>query len=150
MKKIIISWLFCLATVSVCGQDVCRYFQGDKICDKVSATKFILQSATPDITDIYIILQNPAAGRLKHIYDLDFGLFCVEMEHTSREDLLTLRRELNVREDVIYTSPFFLTKEAGPSSYTNAVIIRLKSKDDYPVLQEYANIYYIKNIGISN
>jgi hypothetical protein len=25
MKKIILSWLFCLTTVSVCGQDVCLY-----------------------------------------------------------------------------------------------------------------------------
>jgi hypothetical protein len=146
MKKIIISCLFCFVTVYISGQDVCWYLSDQKICHEVSATRFLLQSATSDITDIENALQNPVAGSLKKVYDLGFSLFCFEMENTGKENLLALRRELNAREDVIYTSAFFVDKSGGPSSYTNVVIVRLKSKDNYPVLQEYAETYLVKDI----
>jgi hypothetical protein len=32
------------------------------------------------------------------------------------------------------------------TGYTNEVLVILKSKDDYPVLQKYANVYHIKDI----
>jgi hypothetical protein len=62
------------------------------------------------------------------------------MENTSREDMWVLQRQLSSREDVVYTSPVF-GNLAG--IYINKVYVRLKSIDDYPVLQEYAGVYHI-------
>jgi hypothetical protein len=143
MKKIIISLLFCLVTMCTFGQDVCRYYQGQKVCYEVSATRILIKSKTLDITGIESALQHPVAGSLKIIYD--FGdLFLVEMQHTSKEDMWKLQRQFRSREDVIYTSPVFGVYPG--SGYTNEVIVMLKSEDDYPALEEYAEAYHIKDI----
>jgi hypothetical protein len=146
MKKIIISWLFCLATVSVCGQDVCRYFRGEKICDKVSATRILVKTETLDIAGLENVLRNPVAGSLKNIYDMG-DLFLIEMENTGREDMWALQRQLSAWEDVIYASPVFGNYPG--TGYTNEVLVTLKSKDDYPVLQEYAEAYHLEDITAS-
>jgi hypothetical protein len=144
MKKMIISWLFCLVTVYIFGQDVCRYYKGEKICYEVSAKRFLVKSATLEITDIENALRNPVVGNLKNIYDMGDKLFFIEMENTSKEDIWALQRQFSSREDVIYTSPVF--GGVPGSGYTNEVLVRLKSEDDYPVLQEYANVYNITDI----
>jgi hypothetical protein len=144
MKKVIISWLFCLVTVFICGKDVCYYYFEEKICYKVSATRILIYSETLDITGIENALQHPVAGRLKNVYELGDGLFVVEMEHTSRDDLWEIQRQLSSREDVIYTSPVF--GDMSSSAYSNEVLVRLKSADDYSVLQEYANVYHMIDI----
>jgi hypothetical protein len=145
MKKIIISCLFSLATVYTFGQDVCWYFQGQKTCYEVSATRMLVKSETLDIAGLEDALQNPIAGSLKTIYVMDGGLFVVEMEHTNKEDMWALQRQVSSREDIIYTSPVF-GKYPG-SGYTNEVLVSLKSNDDYPFLLEYAKAYHIKDIS---
>ncbi|MDR2773881.1 MAG: T9SS type A sorting domain-containing protein [Tannerella sp.] len=145
MKKIIIGMLFCLVAVYTFGKDVCYYYVNEKICYEVSATRMVVYSETLDITGIENALQNPVAGNLKNVYDMgDNTLFVVEMEHTSKEDMWALQRQLGSREDVIYTSPVFGGYPA--SAYTNKVYVSIKSEDDYPVLQEYANSYHITDI----
>jgi hypothetical protein len=145
MKKIIISWLFCLATVYLFGQDVCMYFRDEKICYEVSATRILVKSETLDIAGLENALQNPVAGHLKNIYDMgDNTVYVIEMEDTSKEDMWALHRQLSSMKDVIYTSPVFGGHPGA--GYTNDVLVVLKSEDDYPVLLEYAEIYSIKEI----
>ncbi|MDR1527099.1 MAG: T9SS type A sorting domain-containing protein [Dysgonamonadaceae bacterium] len=144
MKKMIISWLFCLATVYIFGQDVCYYFNDEKVCYEVSATRILVKSETLDIAGLENALQNPVAGSLKNIYVMGGGLFVVEMEDTGREDMWALHRQLSSMEDVVYAS---LIGGGYPGTgYTNEVLVMLKSEDDYPVLLEYAEIYSIKEI----
>jgi hypothetical protein len=144
MKKTVISWLFCLVSVYTFGQDFCMYFQGEKVCHEVSATRILINSETLDIIGIENALRNPVAGSLNNIYDLGGGLFVIEMKNTDKEDMWELQRQLSIREDVIYTSPVFGMGRG--SGYSNEVLVRIKSKDDYPVLQEYANTYHILDI----
>jgi hypothetical protein len=145
MKKIIISWLFCLVTVCIFGQDVCMYVgDGQKVCYEVSATRILVKSETLNITDIENALRNPVAGSLKNIYDMGDRLFFIEMQNTGKEDMWELQRQFSSREDVIYTSPVF--GDAPGAGYANEIIVMLKSEDDYPVLQECAEAYLIKEI----
>jgi subtilisin family serine protease len=90
------------------------------------------------------VLLNPVVGKLENTYDLGDGLFLIEMKNTGKENTLELQRQFSSREDVIYTSPVF--GGVPGSGYTNEVIVMLKSKDDYPVLQKYAGVYRIKDI----
>ncbi|MDR1097543.1 MAG: T9SS type A sorting domain-containing protein [Tannerella sp.] len=144
MNKMIFSWLFCFVTVCLSGQEVCWYLFGQKTCYEVSAARILIKSATLDIPGIEKALQNPVAGNLKDIYNLGDGLFLIEMQHTDKEDMRELQRLFGSREDVIFTSPVF---EMYPGAgYKNEVIVMLKSKDDYPVLEEYAGAYHIKDI----
>jgi hypothetical protein len=124
-------------------QDVCLYSRGEKTCYEVSATRILVKSTTLDIPGIENALQNPVAGSLKEVYDLG-GLFLVEMTNTGKGDMWNLQRQFSSREDIIFTSPVF---GAYPGSgYSNEVLVRIKSKDDYPVLEEYAGAYHIKDI----
>jgi hypothetical protein len=120
------------------------YSRGQKTCYEVSATRILVKSTTLDIPGIEKALQNPVAGSLKDVYNMGDRLFLVEMQHTNKEDMRELQRQFDSREDVIFTSPVFgMYPGAG---YTNEVIVRLKSNDDYPVLEEYAEAYHIKDI----
>jgi hypothetical protein len=120
------------------------YSQGQKVCYEVSTTRILIKSGTLNTTDIENALKNPVAGSLKNVYDLGDGLFLIEMQHTGKEDMWNLQRQLSSGEDVIYASPVFGTYPG--SGYTNEIIVMLKSKDDYPVLEEYAGAYHIKDI----
>ncbi|MDR1407218.1 MAG: T9SS type A sorting domain-containing protein [Tannerella sp.] len=149
MEKIIISGLFCLVTVYAFGQDFCMYLlEGQKVCYEVSATSILIRMETPvDITDMKNALQNTVAGSLKEIFELSFrSLFYVEMQNTSIENLLELRREWSAREDVTYTSPIILYDGNLEDAYANEIFVKLKSKDDYPALQERVEVYSIKDI----
>jgi hypothetical protein len=150
MGKIIIGWLLCLVTVYTSGQDVCRYYYNDeKICVEVSATKMLVKSKNVnDVAGVQNAIKNTGVGNLKNIADLGYGLFLVEMENTGRGDMWALQRQLRSREDVIYTSPVF--GDHHGSGYTNEVIVMLKSKDDYPVLQQCAEAYSIKDIKLND
>jgi hypothetical protein len=145
MKKTMISCFFCLLTVYTFGQDFCMYSQGKKVCHEVSATKFILRSNTLDATDIKNALQNMVADSPKEIIDMR-GAFYIEIQNTGKGNMLEMRRQLSAREDVIYTSPVFMKDNDLEDAYTNEIFIRLKSKDDYSVLQRSAEDYSIKDI----
>jgi hypothetical protein len=142
--KIIISCLFCFVTVFIFGQDVCWYLSEQKVCYEVSATRILIKTETLDITGIENALQNPVAGSLKNIYDMGGDLFVIEMENTGKEDMWPLQRQFSSMEDIIYTSSLFGMYPG--SGYTNEVLVMLKSADDYPVLQEYADAYHITDI----
>ncbi|MDR2653462.1 MAG: S8 family serine peptidase, partial [Prevotellaceae bacterium] len=147
MKKIIISWLFCLVTVCLFGQDFCMYFQGKKVYYKVSATKILVKFEKFDTNSIKDALQRTVIGSPRNIQDLGDQLFMIEMQNLSKENLLKLQNQWSSREDVIYTSPVFVDERGlESSSYTNEVIVGLKSKNDYPVLQKSAKVYSIKDI----
>ncbi|MDR2653461.1 MAG: T9SS type A sorting domain-containing protein [Prevotellaceae bacterium] len=123
------------------------YSQGQKVCYEVSATRILIKAETLDITDIENALQNPVAGSLKNIYDLGGRLFLIEMKNTTKEDMWNIQRQFSSREDVIFTSPVFVDDRGfEASSYTNEVIVGLKYKDDYTVLQKSAEDYSIKDI----
>jgi hypothetical protein len=145
LKVVIATTAFMMVMGVTFGQDVCYYYQEEKICYEVSATRFLIKSETLDITGIENALQNPVAGSLKNVYDLGDHVFVIEMEHTSKDDMWALQRQLRLREDVIYTSPLF--GDYPGTGYTNELSVRLKSAGDYPVLEEYANAYHIENIS---
>jgi hypothetical protein len=148
MKKIAINWLFCLVTVYTFGQDSCRYVADKKVCYEISTTKMLVKSETLDVNDITKALQNTVAGSLKNIRHLTFpfdGIFLVEMENTSKENMLELIRQWHFREDVLSASPIYLDEYGEDADgYTNELFVKLKSKDDYPVLQQYTEAYYIE------
>ncbi|MDR0349802.1 MAG: S8 family serine peptidase [Tannerella sp.] len=148
MKKIIISGLFCLATVYTFGQDFNIYVKNKKVSYKVSTTKMLVKPEKMDSTGIKNALtKNTVAGRLKKIDYLHNGIFLVEMENARKENMLELQRQWRSREDVLSASPVFLDtfgEDAG--GYTDKVFVLLKSNDDYPVLQKCAGNYHIKDI----
>ncbi|MDR2773880.1 MAG: T9SS type A sorting domain-containing protein [Tannerella sp.] len=146
MKKIIIGMLFCLAAVYTFGQDFCYYVGNEKVCRGISVTKMLVKSDL-DITNIENALQNTVAGSLKGIVFLQKGILMVEMENTSKENLLELIRQWHSREDVVFVSPVCVDEYGGEAGgYTNEIIVRLKSTDDYSVLQQYAEAYSITDI----
>jgi subtilisin family serine protease len=145
--KIIISWLFCLVTVFTYGQDFNMYVSGKKVNYKVSATKMLIKTEKMNATSIKKALTNTVAGSPKKIDSLFDGVFMVEMKNTGKGNMLELQRQWHSGEDILSASPVFLDEygdEAG--GYTNKVNVRLKSKDDYPVLQQCAEVYHIKDI----
>jgi subtilisin family serine protease len=127
------------------------YVNGQKMNYRVSATKMLVKSKKIDTNGIKNALQSTAFGSLRSIHDLGDGLFMVEMQITGKKNLLELQNQWSVEEDVIYISPVFVDDrglEGG--SYTNEIIVGLKSKDDYPVLQKSAEAYSIKDIKQMN
>lgn len=144
MKKIKISILLCLIVVCTYGQDFCMYVSEEKICIEISKTKFILKSEVLDTIDIKNAVQITDIGNLKYIKDLDEGLFFIEMQNTNENNLIELRKILNAKENVIYTSPVYKDERGiEGSTYTNEIIVRIKSKEDYSILQESADYYSI-------
>jgi hypothetical protein len=100
-----------------------------------------------DANDLTNILQNTVAGSLRKTVPLIEGKFYVEMENASKENLWELIRQLHSREDVIYASPVFSDENGDDAGYyTNKAVVQLKSKDDYSVLQKYAEAYCITEI----
>jgi hypothetical protein len=149
MKKLLIYWLFCMIPVFIFGQDVCWYNVNGKVCYEISTTRFLLKSEMLDANDIKSALQHTESGSLKNVYDLEFGWFVVEMQNTNKADMLELRKQWNAREDVKYASSVFgdNIRPEGATSYTNEVIVTLKSKDDLIILQKIADDYqmtYVK------
>jgi subtilisin family serine protease len=123
------------------------YLQGKKVCYKVSATKILVKSEKMNAESIKKTLTNTVVGDLRKIESLSDGVFLIEMQHTGKENMLKLQRQLSAGEDVLSVSPVFLDEygdEAG--GYTNRITVRLKSKNDYPVLQKYAGAYRITDI----
>ena len=147
IKKIIIC-LFCFVTVNIFGQNFSMYlYTGEKLCYKISESKMLVKSKTLDTDGIKNALQNTKTGSLRKIDDLDGQLYMVEMQNLRGENLIELVRQWNAREDVIYASPVFGDEMGSEGTgYSNEVIVRLKSEDDYPILQKYAEIYHIKDV----
>jgi subtilisin family serine protease len=145
MKKIIISCLFCFVSVYAFGQDYYRYLDKKKIRCEISTTKMLVKMEKHDVKNIKNTLQNTITGNIKEVLDLDFGLYLVEIDNTSKKNMLEFQRQWSSREDIIYVSPIFRDGR-NEESFANQIIIRLKSKDDYPVLRKYADTYLIKDI----
>jgi hypothetical protein len=149
IKSITTLFALFLVVINVFGQDFCRNVAGKKICYTVSETKMLVRTDKLDANDIKNALQNTVAGSLRNIESRssDGMLFMVEMEHTSKENLLELIHQWSFREDVLSVSPVFVDEQGTEvGGYTNEIFVRLKSKDDYPILQKSAEAYSIKDI----
>jgi hypothetical protein len=149
-KKILMSFLLCLMAGYSFGQDFCMYVQGEKVCYEISPISFLITSTTLDAATIEHELQNTIAGNVKSVNDFGGGgIFYVEMDNSTREKILELRRQWDGREDVIYTSPVILDgRGKNLCGYMNEVIVMLKSNDDYPVLEKLVEEYQIIDIQL--
>ena len=147
VKKSIISLLLCFGTVFLFGQDICWYYGSEKICFVASSTKFLIQFKKTDvnINDIKNELQHTVAGSIKDITGLGSGLFYIEMQNESAENLTELRRQWSARDDVAFTSPVF-GDIGAESGYRNSVIVMIKRYVVYSDLQKLAEDYPIKDI----
>ena len=106
----------------------------------------LLQSLTLTIEDFERDLQNTVAGDLWYVMEIETKIFLVEMHNTSKENMLELQRQWRAREDVDWVSP--ISQEEGfDFGYTNHVVVRLKSVEDYPVLLACAEAYHITEIN---
>ena len=140
-------WLFCIVSVYIFGQDVCWYFGGQS-CLKISDTKLLVFSEKLDVIGIKSEIENTHIGNLKDIFD-GIEFYYVEMQHTSKEDILELVRQLNAIEDIIYASLVFWDERGVEgTSYTNKILVTLKSIDDFPILQKSAGEYQIEDVEI--
>ena len=148
MKKTMFVWLFCIVSVYILGQDVCWYFEGQKGCRKVSDTKLYVRFEKLDETGIKSLIENMHVGNLKEIYYCGlYDDYYIIMQHTSQEDIWGLVRKLNENKDVVYASPVFWDDRGlEGASYTNEIIVSLKSKEDYPVLLKCAEDYQINDV----
>jgi subtilisin family serine protease len=147
MKKVIISTLLSFIAVYLSGQDFSMYLKGNKISYELSTKKMLIRSDKLDERSIKNALQNTVAGSLENIERIFDDVFLIEMQNASKENLQKLRQQWSYREDVIYITPVFVDErgiEGG--GYTNEVIVRLKPKDDYSVLEKFVEIYSIKEI----
>jgi subtilisin family serine protease len=123
------------------------YVSGKKVSYKISTTKMMVKLEKTNATSMKNALTNTVAGSVRKVIPLSDGKFYVEMENTKKENLQELVRQWHSKEDVIYVSPVLLDEygeEVGV--YTNQVVVQLKSKGDYPVLQKCAEAYQIKEI----
>ena len=149
LKRTLVAALLVMAgfiiTTKTFGQDVCWYLLDEKVCYEVYETKMLVKSEKLDATDIKNSLQNTVYGNLEQVLELGLGVFYVEMQNTSKEKMLELRRQWSEKEDVIWTSPVF-GKYVGEMGYANEVVVMLKSNDDYPVLKQFADDYQIVNM----
>ena len=153
MNKILILWWFCLVVVYAFGQDCSRwyyYYSERKICLEVSETKLFVESEKFDVNDIKNAIEKTNIGNIKEIIDWSmYNMFYIAMQHTSKEDMMELQQQLNAIGDVIYASHVFWdSRGVEGASYTNGISVRLKSKEDYLVLQKCAEDYQIKDIEI--
>jgi hypothetical protein len=144
MKKTIISGLLCLATVYTFGQDVCRYYSGEKVCYEISSTRMLVKTKTLDFAGLEMAIENQVTSHLKTVYELGDKTFVIEMENTSRADMWALQRQLSAWEDVIYISPIF--GDYPGAGYANELFVTLKSKDNYPALLKYAGDHPMEDI----
>jgi hypothetical protein len=107
----------------------------------------LVKLENPDAYDFENELQNTVAGSVINIEDLSDGVFLIEMQQTNKDHLLELMQQWRAKEYVLSVSPIFIDEfgdEGG--GYTNRVTVRLKSTDDYPVLQKCAEAYRITDI----
>ena len=149
MNRTIFFLFFFFITVNTFGQDLCWYYLGQKVCFEVSKTKLLVNSEKLDINEIKNLIEKTNVSELKEIADLG-SLFYLTMQKESMDDILKLKRELSANEDVIYVSLVFWDgRMIEGSSYTNKISIKLKSKDDYPVLKKCAEDYQITDIKIN-
>jgi hypothetical protein len=113
---------------------------------EVSETKLLVVSDKLDEAGVKRAIDNAHVDKVKKIIDMH-NMFYIEMQHKSIENIQKLLRILNANEDVIYASPVLRDgRGVEGGSYTNEVRVRLKSKEDYPVLQKNAENYLIKEI----
>jgi len=151
-KNVLTATLLLLLFAAGCekenDQDFYMYLgDGQKRTYEISATKMLIKSETLNTESIKDAIQRTHPGNVKNVYDLINELTMVEMQNTSKEELLKLLKQWNNRKDVIYASPILLDetgREVG--GFTNQVLVRLKSNINYSMLQKKAAVYNIKTI----
>jgi len=149
MKKIAVYLSLCMVPFYTFGQNFYMYLDGQKIYYEVSASKMFLKTKTLGAIDIENELQSDGSIISIEPIGID-GLFLIEMQPTNKEKILELVRQWNAKEDVIFASPILLDENRQEEcGYTNEVLVKLKSKEDYPVLQKIAEDYQIKEITIN-
>ena len=149
VTKILMSCLFCLVTVYGLGQELCRYISNEKRCFDISASEVIVKSTMQNVDDLKNVLQNTALGEIKKIGYLSVGnVFMVEMQNANKDNILEALRLFTSTEEILSLSPIFLEHGQIMDGYTDEVLVMLKSNDDYPVLQKYAESYQIKDIEL--
>jgi subtilisin family serine protease len=122
------------------------YYFEKKMYLKVSETKLLVVSEKLDATGIKSVIENTHVDKIKEIIDMG-GMFYIEMQHKSIENIQKLLFQLNANEDVVYASlVLWDDRNIEGASYTNEVRVCLKSKEDFPVLQKFAENYQIKEI----
>jgi len=69
------------------------------------------------------VVQREGSVNVKNFYDLNNQLVMLDIQGAKKENLLNLRKQLNIKEGILYTSPVLLD-EAGREvgGYTNQVI----------------------------
>ena len=150
MKKIIFSLFLCIVTVYLYGQDLYMYVGGRKYSYQISATKMLMKSKTLDTTNIKNEMQRTFPEKVKRIYDLKNQLFMVDIENTSKENIIKMEKQWNTQYDITYVSPVLLNAEGREiGGYTNQVIVRLISLADSTLLEKTVKTYQIKNIQLS-
>ena len=141
--------VFCFGVVNVntFAKDFCRYSFEQNICYQVSASKMYVKSEILGANEIKNELQHTIAGNIIQIDQCSRdGLFLIELQPTSQENMWELVSEWSAREDVIYASSVLIDENGQEGGCTDEVIVSLYSKADYPVLQKCAEEYNIKTI----
>ena len=150
MKRVMISLFFCFVTVCFYGQDgkeFYMYVDGGKRFFEVSSKYILVKSETLDVESVKNAMQKTVAGNSRNVYGMNNNLFMVDMESSSKETLLELQKQWNSREDVIYASPVFIDNDGNEiGGLTNQILIRLKSTNDYSLLQKAIAKYQIKSV----
>jgi subtilisin family serine protease len=121
---------------------------GRKSRFEISSTKKLVKSEKFDFTGIKNAIPKAYASSLKDIYDLNDQLFLVDMQNTSKENLLEMLEQWKTSEGIVYTSPVFLDetgREIG--GLINQVFVRLKSIIDYPFLEKSIKDYPIQTVN---
>ena len=149
MKRVIISLMFCFVTVYLFGQDFYMYVRGQKRYFEISESKMLVKSETLDASDIQSAMrQSEALVDVKNVYELHNHLSMVDVQVTSRANLVELQRHWNSREDVLFASPVFVDEESGREigGLTNQALVRLRSEADYPLLQKAIAAFQIETV----
>ena len=147
MKRVIIILLFCLEINFLYGQDFYMYVNGQKRTYEISTTKFLVKSEMSDNTWMRIAVQKTIADSVKNIYYLNNNLMMIDIQNTSKENLMELQKQWNTKEDITYISPVLLDGTGNEiGGFTNQVLIRLNYATDYPILTKAAMNYHVKTI----
>jgi hypothetical protein len=148
-KSLFILWIS-LGITYLHGQEFYMYVNGQKRTFEVSATKMLVKSDTLTTSGIKSEMQNMHAGSVRSSSNLGNRLTIMDMQNTSKKNLLALHKQWNGKEGVLYASPVLLDetgKEIG--GFTNQVLVRLKSVDDTSLLTASIVAYSVKSIEVN-
>jgi hypothetical protein len=150
MKKFI---LFCLIFSSslaiVYAQDYFMYIGGEKNYFEISPNKILVQfEEKADTNAIKSIIQRNTSFRLSEISKTDYkGFHLINFFDTDKTKIIELMKQWKNKEEILYSGVVFINKEGKEiAAITNQIIVRLKHRNDYSVLQKAIIPYDINNI----